>query len=192
MEENDFHLVLLDLMLPGTDGIELMNDIRSQAPVPVIFLSAYGQDQVIARAFQMGAADYVVKPFSPTELAARIQAVLRRQDVPHGYDVPRSPYLMDDLRIDYALRSVTLAGEPVELTDTEYRVLVELSANAGRIMTHELLVERVWGSDKPRSSGPVRAIVKRLRQKLADDAENPAYIFTKRRVGYWMAKDDGP
>ncbi len=192
MEENEFHLVLLDLMLPGTDGIELMNDIRSEAPVPVIFLSAYGQDQVIARAFQMGAADYVVKPFSPTELAARIQAVLRRQDVPHGYDVPRSPYLMDDLRIDYSLRSVTLAGVPIELTDTEYRVLVELSANAGRIMTHELLVERVWGSDKPRSSGPVRAIVKRLRQKLADDAENPMYIFTKRRVGYWMAKDEGP
>ncbi len=192
MQENEFQLVLLDLMLPGTDGIELMKTIQSQATVPVIFLSAYGQDQVIARAFQMGASDYVVKPFSPTELAARIQAVLRRQHAPHGYDVPRSPYLLDDLRIDYALRSVTVAGESVELTDTEYRILVELSANAGRIMTHELLLERVWGIEKPSSSGPVRAIVKRLRQKLGDHAENPTYIFTKRRVGYWMVKDDGP
>ena len=192
MEENEFKLVLLDLMLPGTDGIELMNDIQSQATVPVIFLSAYGQDQVIARAFQMGASDYVVKPFSPTELAARIQAVLQRQHAPRGYDVPRAPYVMDDLRIDYALHSVTVAGEPVQLTDTEYRILVELSANAGRIMTHELLLERVWGIEKPSSSGPVRAIVKRLRQKLGDHAENPTYILTKRRVGYWMPKDDGP
>ena len=191
MEEEKHQLVLLDLMLPGTDGIILMKSIREMADVPVIFLSAYGQDQVIARAFDMGAADYVVKPFSPTELAARIRAALRRQAVP-ALDAPSEPYHLGDLTVDYAQRMVAVAGSPVDLTDIEYRMLVELSANAGRIMTHEQLIRRVWGQDNLTSSGPVRAIVKRLRRKLGDDADDPTYIFTKRRAGYWMEKAESP
>ena len=187
MEEEEPQLVLLDLMLPGTDGIILMKSIREIADVPVIFISAYGQDQVIARAFDMGAADYVVKPFSPTELAARIRAALRRQAVP-ALDAPSEPYLLGGLTVDYTQRMVTVACSPVALTDIEYRMLAELSANAGRIMTHEQLLRRVWGQDNLTSSGPVRAIVKRLRRKLGDDADDPVYIFTKRRVGYWMEK----
>ena len=116
-------------MLPGTDGIILMKSIRETADVPVIFLSAYGQDQVIARAFDMGAADYVVKPFSPTELAARIRAALRRPAVP-VHDAPVDPYVLGDLAVDYARRRVTVAGSPVDLTEIEYRALAELSANA--------------------------------------------------------------
>ena len=189
MGEEEPQLVLLDLMLPGTDGIVLMKSIREMADVPVIFISAYGQDQVIARAFDMGATDYVVKPFSPTELAARIRAALRRQAVP-ALDAPSEPYHLGGLTVDYAQRMVTVAGSPVDLTDIEYRMLVELSTNAGRIMTHEQLIRRVWGQDKLTSSGPVRAIVKRLRRKLGDDADHPAYIFTKRRVGYWMEKGE--
>ena len=189
VEEERPHLVLMDLMLPGTDGIELMKSMRSPA-VPVIFLSAYGQDHVIARAFEMGAADYVVKPFSPTELVARIQAAIRRQGTPPDHDPPAEPYLMGDLVIDHRRRRVTVAGQPIELTDTEYRVLAELSANAGRIMTHEQLLRRVWDRDSMGGSGPVRAIVKRLRRKLGDDADEPTYIFTRRRVGYWMARAD--
>ena len=190
MEEEEPHLVLLDLMLPGTDGIELMKTIRTLAEAPVIFLSAYGQDQVIAKAFEMGAADYVVKPFSPTELVARIQAALRRQSAPPSYHALAEPCLLGDLAVDYAQRSVTVAGRPVELTDTEYRMLAELSANAGRIVTHEQLLGRVWGEGNSGGSGPVRAIIKRLRRKLGDDAGNPTYIFTKRRVGYWMAETE--
>ena len=137
----------------------------------------------------MGAADYVVKPFSPTELAARIRAALRRQAVP-TLDAPSEPYHLGDLTVDYAQRMVTVDGSPVDLTDIEYRMLLELSSDAGRIMTHEQLIRRVWGQDNLTRSGPVRAIVKRLRRKLGDDADHPAYIFTKRRVGYWMEKGE--
>ena len=143
VEEYRPHLVLLDLVLPGTDGIDLMKDIAEMTDVPVIFLSAYGQDRLVARAFDMGAADYVVKPFSPTELSARIRAALRRREAPK----PSEPYVLGDLSIDYDERRVTLAGRPVELTAKEYGTLVELSANAGRVLTYETLRRRVWGLD---------------------------------------------
>ena len=179
-------LVLLDLMLPGTDGIELMKDILGAGDVPVIFLSAYGRDELIARAFDMGAVDYVVKPFSPTELAARIRAALRKR----AASEPSDPYVLGDLTIDYAERRVTLAGRPLPLIAMEYRLLAELSANAGRLLTYEHLLERVWGE---RSSGdvrPMRTIVSKLRRKLGDDADNPTYIFTEPRVGYRMPKGE--
>ena len=187
MEEEGPDLVLLDLMLPGTDGIDMMKDIFEIADVPVIFLSAYGRDELVATAFDMGAVDYVVKPFSPTELSARIRAALRRRVTAE----PSKPYLLGDLAIDYAQRSVTLAGRPVQLIAMEYRMLAELSANAGRVVTYEHLVERVWGE----SSGdlrPMRTIVSKLRRKLGDDANNPTYIFTEHRVGYRMPKGEAP
>ncbi len=128
IEEEKLHLVLLDLMLPGTDGIELMQGIFDIADVPVIFLSVYGQDDVIARAFDTGAADYVVKPFSPTELAARIRAALRRRGAAARPE-----------------RRVSLAGRPVRLTAIEHQLLVELSVHAGLVLTHDHLLQRVWG-----------------------------------------------
>ena len=176
-------LVLLDLMLPGTDGIELMKDILGAGDVPVIFLSAYGPDELIARAFDMGAVDYVVKPFSPTELAARIRAALRKR-------AASEPYVLGDLTIDYAERRVTLAGRPLPLIAMEYRLLAELSANAGRLLTYEHLLERVWGEKSSGDVRPMRTIVSKLRRKLGDDADNPIYIFTEPRVGYWMPKGE--
>ena len=173
MAEETPRLVLLDMMLPGSDGMELMKDIREVSDVPVIFLSVNGQEEVVARAFDMGAADYVVKPFSPTELAARIRAALRKRAAPELAQ-PSEPYVRADLTIDYPRRRVTVAGRPVALTDIEYRMLVELSVNAGRALTHEHLLQRVWGPDKAEDSGPVRNIVKRLRRKLSDDPGNPA------------------
>ena len=149
-------------------------------------LSAYGRDELIARAFDTGAVDYVVKPFSPTELAARIRAALRKREVSE----PAEPYVLGDLTIDYAERGVTLAGRPVELMAIEYRMLAELSANAGRVLTYEHLLQRVWDE---RSSGdvrPMRTIVSKLRRKLGDDADNPTYIFTEPRVGYRMPKGE--
>ena len=189
MAEEAPRLVLLDMMLPGSDGMELMKDIREVSDVPVIFLSVNGQEEVVARAFDMGAADYVVKPFSATELAARIRAALRKRAAPELAQ-PSEPYVRGDLTVDYARRRVTVAGNPVELTDIEYRMLVELSANAGRALTHERLLQRVWGPDKGEDSGPVRNIVKRLRRKLGEDAANPAFIFAEPRFGYRMEKGE--
>ena len=191
MAEEAPRLVLLDMMLPGSDGMELMKDIREVSDVPVIFLSVNGQEEVVARAFDMGAADYVVKPFSATELAARIRAALRKRAAPELAQ-PSEPYVRGDLTIDYPRRRVTVAGNPVELTDIEYRLLVELSVNAGRALTHERLLQRVWGPDKGEDSGPVRNIVKRLRRKLGEDAANPAFIFAEPRFGYRMEKGEEP
>ena len=183
VEEERPELVLLDLMLPGTDGIELMKDILDVADVPVIFLSAYGREDQIARAFDMGAADYVVKPFSATELSARIRAALRRRAAAE----PSEPYVLGDLSVDYAGRRVVLAGRHVHLTPIEFRVLAELSANAGQVLTYERLMGRVWGRDSDEDVRPLRAIIRKLRVKLGDDVRNPRYIFTETRVGYRMA-----
>ena len=190
MEKDKPHLVLLDMMLPGTDGIVLMETVPELSEVPVIFLSAYGRDQVIARALQAGAADYVVKPFSPTELVARVQTALRRRTSP-GWAGPAEPYVLDDLTVNYSERRVYLAGRAVQLTDIEYRLLFELSANAGRVLTHADLLQRVWGPAHTGHSGLVRTVVKNLRRKLGDDADNPTYIITERWVGYRMAKAEG-
>ncbi len=188
VEERKPHLVLLDLMLPGVDGIDLMKEIVSAGDVPVIFVSAYGQDQLIARAFEMGADDYVVKPFSPTELVARIGATMRKRTTSE----PSIPYVVGGLVINYAERLVTLEGRPIDLTAIQYRLLVELSANAGRVLTYEHLLRRVWGTDGDADVRPMRTAISAIRSKLGDDADNPAYIFTELRVGYKMPKADSP
>ena len=144
----------------------------------------YGRDELIARAFDMGAVDYVVKPFSPTELAARIRAALRKR----AASEPSDPYVLGDLAIDYAERSVTFAGRPLPLIAMEYRLLAELSANAGAALTYEHLLERVWGEKSSGDVRPMRTIVSKLRRKLGDDADNPTYIFTEPRVGYRMPR----
>ena len=177
------HLVLLDLVLPETDGIELMKTVPELSEVPVIFISSYGRDETIARALESGAADYIVKPFSPTELIARIKAALRSRNEPE-------PFLLGDLAIYYDQHKVTLAGHPVQLTVTEYEVLCMLSLNAGKVTSFDSLLHKVW--HKKPSSDPrlVRTIVKNLRRKLGDDSNQPAYIFSERGIGYRMADPD--
>ena len=187
MESMVPHLVLLDLMLPGTDGIKLMKEIRSMASdIPIIFLSAYGQEDVVAKAFDGGADDYVIKPFSSTELAARIRAALRKRV--YGQSEPSEPYVRGKLKVDFAERKVSLACRPVRLTAIEYRLLVELAVNAGRTLTYNHLFQRVW---RRRSDGDLRTMrsaIKSLRRKLGDDASDPTFIFTESRVGYRMAE----
>ena len=176
-------LVLLDLMLPGADGIELMESVPELADVPVIFISAYGRDETVARALESGAADYIAKPFSPTELAARVRAALRVRAEP-------KPFVLGDLEIHYERRRVNVAGHGVRLTAREFETLRLLSVNAGRPVSYEAVLRRVWDGRKEGDPGAVRAIVKKLRRKLGDDARRPVWIFTERGVGYRMAQPD--
>ena len=162
----------------------MMKEILEISEVPIIFLSAYGQEDIVAKAFDMGAADYVVKPFSPTELAARIRATLRKQTASGLAE----SYVLGDLTIDYAERAVILRDEPVRLTAIEYRMLVELSGNAGRVLTYDHLLRRVWGFGNNGDLRPMRTIISSIRHKLGDDADNPKYVFTEPRIGYRMAK----
>ena len=174
-------LVLLDLVLPGTDGIGLMETVPELSDLPVIFISGYGRDETIAQALEAGADDYIVKPFSPTELTARIRAALRRHADP-------VPFVSGDLAIDYDRRQVSVAGREVSLTVTEYELLRVLSLGAGRVATYDALVRQVWSGRRHADPKLVRAFVKRLRGKLGDDASRPTYIVTERGVGYRMAR----
>ena len=177
-------LVLLDVVLPGTDGIELMESVPELADLPVIFISVYGRDETIVRALDAGAADYIVKPFSSSELTARVRAALRVRAEPE-------PFVLRELSIDYDARRVEVAGNAVELTATEYQLLRVLSMNAGRVLTFDSLLRQAWRGRK--SAGDpklVRAVVKRLRRKLGDDATNPTYVRNERGVGYRMPKPE--
>ena len=178
-------LVLLDLMLPDTDGIELMQTVPELADLPVIFISGYGRDETIARAIEAGADDYVVKPFSPTELTARIAAALRRHADPETF-------VLGELAIDYDRREVSVAGRPVKLTASEYGVLRVLSRNVGRVATYHALLRQVWGENGSGDPKRVRAVVKRLRAKLGDDATDPTWILNERGIGYHMARTARP
>ena len=174
-------LVLLDLMLPGTDGIEMMAQVDELSDVPVIFISGYGRDETIARAFECGAEDYIVKPFSPTELVARVGAALRNRA---GSEL----FTHGKLVIDYERRRVTVGERVVPLTATEYELLRIFSVNAGRVVTAQSLLRQVWGARDSTDTDPVRAFVKKLRDKLGDSASDPSWIFNVRGVGYRMSK----
>ena len=149
-----------------------MERVPELSDVPVMFLSAYGQDQTIARALEVGADDYIVKPFSPTELVARIQTVLRRRSNDQSGE-PTEPYVAGSLTVNYLERRAYLADTLCNSPHIEYRMLYELSANAGRVMTHAELLRRVWGPAHSGRTGAVRSIIKNLRQKLGDAAANP-------------------
>ena len=172
-------LVLLDLMLPGADGIELLERVPGLADLPVIFISGYGRDEAIARALEAGAADYIVKPFSPTELTVRVGAALRLRAGP-------ASFVLGELAIDYDQRRVSLAGRVLELTAIEYELLRVLSRHAGRVVTHETLSRQVWGDRRADGAASARTYVKKLRGKLGDDAARPTYILNERAVGYRM------
>ena len=177
-------LVLLDLMLPGADGIELMGTIPELADLPVIFISGYGRDETIVRAFEAGAVDYLVKPFSKTELVARVRGALRRVDDP-------DTFRFGELEIDYGRRRASVAGREVELTATEFDLLRALSLEAGRVVHTDTLLRRVWPGRETKGSNVVRTFVGSLRRKLGDDAAEPAWIVTERGVGYRMPRPEG-
>ena len=186
VETEEPDMVLLDLMLQGTTGLEVLRRIREFSGVPVIFLSARAKEEDVVQALRAGADDYILKPFSPSELLARIEAALRRRVRPDELEaVP--PFVLADLAIDFARRDVTIAGEHVSLTATEYKLLYELATHAGRVLTHDQILQRVWGPEYSGESQLVRSFVRNLRRKLGDDAKSPRYILTEPQVGYRVA-----
>ena len=180
------NLVLVEPPSPWDDGLELLQHIDGISDAPTIFVAGHEWDQQMGRAFKVGVTDYIAKPFAATELIARINVALLRERVDSGKE--SRPYRHGDLVIDYAERRVTVAGRSIDLTVTEYRLLAELSNAAGRVLTHEQLLRRVWGTLYSSDVRVVRTFIKELRFKLGDDAAHPDYIFTEFGVGYRMPR----
>jgi two-component system KDP operon response regulator KdpE len=176
-------LVILDVMMPGMDGFDTLREIRKVSNVPVIMLTARGEEDDKVRGLRLGADDYVAKPFSQRELSSRVQAVLRRAEAPPL--VARTTVAVDeDLTIDFSRAEVYLRGQRVQLTPTEYRLLYHLASNPGRVLPYETILAKVWGMEYREEEHYVRLYVNYLRQKIEPDPSHPKYILTERGLGY--------
>jgi two-component system KDP operon response regulator KdpE len=176
-------LVLMDVMMPDMDGFEALERIRELSSVPVIMLTAKGDEQDRVRGLDRGADDYVSKPFGPRELVSRIRAVLRRVEPPKTQS--EAPLVIDeDLQIDFPRREVIARGEHIKLRPTEYRLLLHLVENAGWIVPQEVLLSKVWGPEYRDDNQLLRLYITYLRKKIEADPANPRYIRTERGVGY--------
>lgn len=176
-------LVLLDVMMPDIDGFEVLRIVREVSSVPVIMLTAKGEEDDRVRGLELGADDYITKPFSPRELVSRVRAVLRRTEGTGGKT--HGLIEVDDrLQIDFDRREVWVEGELVKLRPTEYRLLYHLVQNAGWVVSHDQLLQKVWGYEYRDEPHYVRLYINYLRQKLEEDAANPKYILTERGIGY--------
>jgi len=176
-------LVLLDVMLPDIDGFEVLRTIREVSSVPVIMLTAKGEEEDRIRGLELGADDYITKPFSPRELVSRVKAVLRRTETATS-SVHSLIEVDDRLKLDFDRREVWVDGQLVKLRPTEYRLLYHLVQNAGWVVTHDQLLAKVWGYEYRDEPHYVRLYINYLRQKLEKDPANPQYILTERGVGY--------
>jgi two-component system KDP operon response regulator KdpE len=175
-------LVLLDVMMPELDGFETLRLMREISTVPVIMLTARGDEDDRVRGLELGADDYITKPFSPRELVSRVRAVLRRTEVTAS---AHEPIQVDDrLKIDFGRREVWVEGQLVRLRPTEYRLLYHLVQNAGWVVPHDQLLAKVWGYEYRDETHYLRLYINYLRQKLEQDPSHPEYILTERGVGY--------
>jgi two-component system KDP operon response regulator KdpE len=177
-------IVLLDVMLPDIDGFEVLKLIREISTVPVIMLTAKGEEDDRVHGLELGADDYITKPFSPRELVSRVRAVLRRTQALSGMDSRDLIEVDDRLKIDFGRREVWVEGKLVKLRPTEYRLLYHLVQNAGWVMTYDQLLSKVWGYEYRDEPHYVRLYINYLRQKLEKDPADPRYILTERGVGY--------
>ena len=181
LESSNPDLVVLDVMLPGTDGLELCRWIRSRSELPVILLTARGEEADRIVGLELGADDYVTKPFSPRELAARVRTVLRRMQPAERTDERRS---FGEVEIDAATRDVRKSGAPVQLTAREFDLLWFLAGNPRRVFSRDQLMSRVWGYEAAVDTGTVTVHVRRLREKIEGDPSNPRHLETVWGVGY--------
>lgn len=183
-------LVVLDVMMPEMDGFETLHAIREVSTVPVIMLTVRQDERDRIRGLDLGADDYIAKPFSPPELLSRIRALLRRSLMPPP--ARKTEIVVDpDLKIDFARHEVLVRGKKVVLRPTEYRLLYHLVNNAGRLLTHETLLSKVWGREYRDEAHYLRLYITYLRQKIEQDPAHPKYILTERGVGYRFKELDG-
>lgn len=178
-------LILLDIMMPRMDGFSVCERIREFSDVPIIILTAKGEEQDRVRGLDLGADDYLVKPFSATELLARVRAVLRRSQMPLETGQARF-FTHSDLKIDYARAEVWRGEAPISLSATEYRLLLQFSHNVGKVLTSEDLLTSVWGPEYKAEKEILWVSIARLRQKLEEDPHSPTHIVTRSGLGYLM------
>jgi two-component system KDP operon response regulator KdpE len=180
--ERTFDLVILDIMMPGPDGLAVLQAARRDSAVPVIMLSARGRETDKVQALDLGADDYLTKPFGVEELLARVRAALRRADNPHKGSL--AAYRYGDLEVDFGARRVRLAGTDVALTHKEYEVLAYLARNAGKVLTHRQILHAVWGGQYGEEAHYVWTYIRRIRLKVEPNPDHPNYVLTESGVGY--------
>jgi DNA-binding response OmpR family regulator len=182
-EEGRFDLVILDLMLPRLDGVEVCRQMRSRSQVPIIMLTAKGSETDKVAGLEVGADDYITKPFSMREFRSRVKAALRRSRM--GGEAPTDESIESgELTIDFSRRMVTLGEEEIRVTYVEFEILGALARSPGRVLTRETLLEHVWGDSEYRDPRTVDVHIRHLREKLESDPKQPEFLFTVRGVGY--------
>jgi DNA-binding response OmpR family regulator len=183
-DQQQFDLVVLDIMLPRMDGLEVCRRLRAKSRVPIIMLTAKAEeiDKVIG--LEIGADDYITKPFSMREFRSRVRAALRRAEMVPATSLDEEPLERGDLRIDFAKRRTELRGQPVELTYVEFEILAVLARAPGRVYSRDMLLEQVWGDSSYRDPRTIDVHIRHLREKIEPDAKTPEYLLTVRGVGY--------
>ncbi len=184
MRDQRFDLVVLDLMLPHVNGLEVCRRLRATSSVPIIMLTARDEESDKVQGLELGADDYITKPFSVREFRSRVKAVLRRAELTKGEELSEAPIEDGDLRIDFEKRTVTRADQDVALTYVEFEILAALARNPGRVYNRMVLLERVWGDASYRDPRTVDVHIRHLREKLEHDPRVPELILTVRGVGY--------
>jgi DNA-binding response OmpR family regulator len=183
-QEGQFDLVVLDVMLPEVDGFDVCRQLRAKSSVPIIMLTAKAEELDKVLGLELGADDYITKPFSMREFRSRVKAVLRRANVARNGDVADEPLVHGELSVDFAKRQVELRGAPIRLTYVEFEILAALARSPGRVFSRSMLLERLWGDSSFRDPRTIDVHIRHLREKLELDPANPELIFTVRGVGY--------
>ncbi len=184
--ESGFDLVVLDVMMPNLDGLEVCRRLRARSSVPIIMLTAKSEEIDKVLGLELGADDYITKPFSMREFRSRVKAALRRAGMtrPDEAPVEDEPLQVADMRIDFAKRTVRVSGEPVQTTFVEFEIIKALALSPGRVFTRDMLLSRIWGDSAYRDPRTIDVHIRHLREKIECDSKEPEYLFTVRGVGY--------
>jgi DNA-binding response OmpR family regulator len=189
--EGAFDLVVLDVMLPRLDGLEVCRRLRARSSVPIIMLTAKAEEIDKVLGLELGADDYITKPFSLREFRSRVKAALRRAGMPRRDPSDEEPLVVHELRVDPSKRAVEVRGEPVQTTYVEFEILLALATSPGRVWTRDMLLTRIWGDSAYRDPRTIDVHIRHLREKIERDAKDPEYLFTVRGVGYRFRDTEG-